>query len=169
MLQKTKNIAIFMIISIYCIGMIGSFFGDFLQHYQSVRYENQIQKLENATSLSFTEKEWNAFEDKNEIYHKSEFYDVISNQKINEKIIVKVVKDSTENNFRVVVNQSLKKHKIPVSDSKNSFKFSKHLTSKDDFNIGVKPIFIANIQVNFDSNFNQKTKNFIFIIENPPC
>ena len=51
---------------------------------------------------------------------------------------------------------------------KNSFKFSKHHTPKDDFCFGFKCVFAEEIKQNFDLNFNQKTKKFIFILENPP-
>lgn len=169
MFKKLKNIAIFTIISIYFIGMVISFFGGFLEHYQAIRQEFKIQKLENTTTLVFTEKEWNSFEDKKEFKHKNEYYDVISYQKKDNTIIIKAVNDSTENHFRVAINKVLKKHKKPISDRNKIKTLFAHISLGHQKNDCFKTNFIKEVTPNFNNWFNLKTKNFIFIIENPPC
>lgn len=169
MYKKIKKPAIFLILSVYIIGMVLAFSGDLIQHIQNIRYQNQIEKIVNSETLEFTKKEWNSFSDNHEIHYQNHYYDVISFQQINAKITAKVVKDSSESKTRVTVVELLKKNKTPISENKKSYSFSKHLVSENKFFYYNKLVFLSEKLQNFGGLYSSKTKSFIYLQDKPPC
>ncbi len=164
-----KKAALYTIISIYCMGVMVTVVAFLLNNYQTVRQEIIKHDQTNTTTLIFTQSAWNTFENKHEILHNNDYYDVISQQQINNNVIVKAIKDSTENHFRIVVNQVLNKHKKPVADKINKFNLLKHLPDTHQSIVCKTPTIVLSISHTFDKIFNQKTKNYIQVVENPPC
>ncbi len=169
MYKKIKNPAIFLILSVYVIGMILAFSGDLIQHIQNIRYRNQIEKIANAETLEFSKTEWNNFSGNHEIHFQNHYYDVISFEQNNKKITAKVVKDSSENKTRVTFVELLKKNKTPISEKKKSNSFSKHVISENKFYYYNKLVFLSEILQNFDGLTSSKTKSFIYLQDKPPC
>lgn len=168
MILKNKNKGLFIIISIYCIGLLFSFSGDLIQKIQAVRYQNQIDKTKKREVLVFSTKEWESYNNVKEIKYKNNFYDVISYQVINSKISATVVKDKFENETRVVISQIFNKHKIPFSEKKKSSSFSEHIAQEFQI-ITSKPEFLNYKPSNFDAYFDLKIKSFINPLQKPPC
>jgi hypothetical protein len=168
-IDKTKKLAVNTILLLYCMGLVLAAFSFFIDHYQILRQKHQIDAAPVIKTLYLSDTDWNKFEDKHEIFYANHYYDVISHQKINNTHLLKAVLDSTENHFRVIVNQVFKKHKKPIDYKKNNFQFAKHLVDKNQMEVCKNTTPLYYISPNFDNNFNQKTKNYICILENPPC
>lgn len=168
MILKNKNKTLFILISIYCIGVLLSFSGDLIQQIQDVRYQNQIEKTKKREVLVFSTKEWKYFKNQKEINYKNNFYDVVSHQEVNSKIIATVVKDKFENETRVVISQIFNKHKTPFSEKKKPSSISEHIAQVYP-KIAFKPEFLNYKPSNFDVNFDLKIKSFINLLQKPPC
>ena len=165
---KNTNKAVYIIISIYCIGLLLSYSGDLIQQLQSIRYYNQIEKTKKSEVLVFSIQEWKSFKGEKEIKYKNDFYDVISYQAIKSKIIAIVVKDRFENETRVTISRIFNKHKIPFSEKKGSNTFSVHITQEFQI-IASKPEFLNYKPSNFDAFFDLKIKSFTNPLQKPPC
>ncbi len=146
-----------------------TFTRDLILQIQTVRHQNQIKKIENAQTLEFSIKEWNSFSDTNEIKFQNKYYDVISFREIDSKVIVKVIRDTFEDEFRVTFSKIFNKNKIPFSEKNKSNFFSKHLTSKDEFVFSVNIDFALDELLKNERYINIKTSNFINFQEKPPC
>jgi len=169
MLEKLKKISIFVVISIYILGIFITFSGDLIQQLQIIRHQNQIQKNNKKESIVFTLKEWNHYLDISEIKYKNNFYDVVSIKKSNSNIIVNVVKDDFENKLRITFLQLLNKHKIPLSEKKKAISFSKHfIVSENKVAPSILVLNIIKLQ-NYDTNHNLKTNSYIKLLQKPPC
>ena len=168
-LNYTKNLVIFSIISIYFVGMLLTFSGNLIQRIQSVRFQNQIEKIANSKNLEFSLKEWNSFEGANEIAFKNQFYDVVSFKKIDSKIIANVVPDKFENEVRIFLTKILSKTKSSLPEKKKSNSFSKHILSKNEFICPNKKHFYDYKLPIYNSVDNCKTSAFINFQEKPPC
>lgn len=168
MFKKNKIVVILIVISLYVTGVFLSYSGDLLAEIQKTRYENQIKKIKLCQTIIFSAKQWQAFSNKKEIKIKNTYYDVISFQKIQQGVVVKMVKDDLENEFRLVVSQILNKHKIPFSEKKDTSLF-KHLLQKQKSSNDVKFDFEIDEIENYNTNFNLKTKSFIDLLFDPPC
>ncbi len=147
--------------------MMITFSGDLILQIQSVRHQNQIEKLEKSETLEFSLKEWNNFSDNQEIKFQNSYYDVISSQTINSKVVAKVVKDDFENEIRVSIHKIFSKTKSSSSNQKKSNTFSKHVICKNEFVYKNKFDFIK--LTNFSEVLISKTSNFIEFSEKPPC
>lgn len=169
MFQKNRIFTVFLILSIYVFGTVLSFTGDFIQHIQVVRHQNQIEKIATATTLEFSLTEWKKLNDKKEIKFHSHFYDVVSIRITTNKIIAKVVKDSLENEIRVTLSQICKNQKIPYSDKKKSNTISKHFVSKDKFYTYYTNVIQLEKKSNFKFKANLKEISFIYLPIKPPC
>lgn len=168
-MNTIKNLVIFAVISVYFIGMVLTFSGDLIQRIQLVRYQNQIEKIANAKHLEFSLKEWNSFEGADEIKFQNQYYDVISFEKINSKIIANVVHDKFENEARVILTKILDKTKSPLPEKKKSNSFSKHILSKNEIICTNNIISFKFILSKFDKIIVSKTSSFINFQEKPPC
>lgn len=149
--------------------MMISLSGDLVLQIQTVRHQNQIEKIKNAQTLEFSIKEWNSFSDNKEIKFQNNYYDVISFQEIDSKIIVKVIKDQFESEFRVCFSKIFNKSKFPFSDKKKSNFFSKHLLSKKEYIILSHLDFLNDKLRENDSFLDSKTSTFLNFQEKPPC
>ncbi len=168
-MKKIKNLAIFFIISIYAIGLVLTFSGDLLNQIQVVRHKNQIEKIANAEILEFSLKDWNNFSESNEINFQNNYYDIVSFEKINSRIIAKVVKDDFENEICVSLAKIFNKSKLPYSKSKKSNSFSKHIPSNKEYIAEYILIISSKKQKNLNEVLTSKTSNFINFQEKPPC
>lgn len=168
MLPKSKTLIIFIVISLYIAHIFFAYSGDLFSQIQKIRYENQIEKIELSETITFSLEEWQAFSDKTEIKHNNAYYDVISFQKFHSEVTVKIVKDDLEDEFRFVISQLLNQHKTPSSEKKNTF-VSKHLVQKDKINFDFKIDFIIDTIENHSTQFNLKTRSFIYSEYQPPC
>ena len=169
MLQKNRIFAVFLILSIYIFGLLLSFTGDFIQHFQAVRHQNQIEKIELATTLEFSFNDWKKFKDSKEIHFQYDFYDVISINKTANKIIAKVVKDDFENEIRVAFSQIFTKHKLPISEKKKTDSFAKHLNIKLLENLKNVTTVFSKKTSNFDYLLHLKINSYIDLPLKPPC
>jgi hypothetical protein len=169
MFKKNKKSIIFIIISIYVIGMVMTFTGDLILQIQTIRHQNRIEKIKNSESLEFSMTQWNNFSDNTEIKFQNRYYDVISFKEIDSKIIVKVIKDQFENEFRVSLAKIFNKNKIPFSEKSKSNFFSKHLVSKVEYITFINLDFLLDKLQENNSFLNSKTSNFINFQEKPPC
>lgn len=168
-MNKIKNLAIFTIISIYTIGIVLTFSGELLNQIQVIRHQNQIEKISSAKTLEFSLNDWNNFSDFNEIKFGNHFYDIISYEKFDSKIVAKVVKDKFENETRVTLAKIFSKAKSPLTEKKKSNLFSKHILSKIKIVCSNKMnLFDFKLQ-KFDGRINSKTSTFINFQEKPPC
>jgi hypothetical protein len=143
--------------------------GFLLDNYQTVRQQIIKTNNKNTTTLLFNKTTWNNFDNKHEIFYNNDYYDVISHQQINNSIVVLAIKDSTENHFRIAINQVFKKNKKPIADKTNLFKFFKHLSNNNQNIVCTNPATVHYISHTFDKILIQKTKNYIRILRNPPC
>jgi hypothetical protein len=168
MFPKYKKPVILIIILLNISGVFFVNSGDLFSQIQRIRYENQIKKIQSSKSMSFSLKEWKTFSDKKEIKYKNDYYDVISFQEFHSEVIAKVVKDDLENEFRLLISQIIKKRKTPPLDRKRSF-LSKHLVQKNKINVGFDNDFKINTTENHNTQFNLKTRVFIYSLFDPPC
>jgi hypothetical protein len=169
MFKKFKILAILSIVFIYIFGVIFTFSGDLISHIQLVRHENQIKKLDLIELLEFTNQEWLPFSDNKEIKYKNNFYDVISVQIIQSKVLVKVVKDNLESKLRLSFLKVFNKNKFPNSDYKKFDFFSKHITISTCTKLIIKTKFLLDIKQNFNIFFQHKTRSYINLLQKPPC
>jgi hypothetical protein len=169
MLQKNRIIVVFIILSIYIFGTILSFTGDFIQHFQAVRHQNQIEKIARAQTIEFTFSQWKKFTDTKEIKIENNFYDVVSFRKSNSKIIAKVVKDDFENEIRITFSQIFNKHKLPASGKKKSSPIAKHFNIKLKENVRNLVVLFLKKTSNFDNLTQLKINSFIDLPIKPPC
>lgn len=168
MFPKYKKPAILIIISLYIIGVFFVNSGDLFSQIQKIRYENRIKKIKLCKTIIFSSKEWKVFSDKKEIKFNNAYYDVIAFQEFNSKVIAKVIKDDLENEFRLVISQILNKQK-PLPLDKKYTSLSKHLVQKEKINFVFKFNFKIDKIENYDTQFNLKTKSFIYSLFEPPC
>ena len=169
MFQKNRIFAVFLILSIYVFGTILSFTGDFIQHIQVVRHQNQIEKIAKAQTIEFSFSQWEKFTDTKEIKIENDFYDVVSFRKSNSKIIAKVVKDNFENEIRITFSQIFNKHKLPASGKKKSSPIAKHFNIKLNENFKNSVVLFSKKASNFDYLINSKINSFIDLPLKPPC
>ncbi len=149
--------------------MVLTFCGNLFQKIQNVRYQYQIEKSFKSEILEFSILEWNKFSDSKEIKFKDNYYDVISFENINSKILAKVVKDDYDNEIRITFNKIFNKHKLPLSEKKKTNSFSKHILLKNEFIFRNEIIFfITKFQIK-DGILNSKTSSFINVQKKPPC
>ena len=168
-MKNIKNLAIFAVISGYIIGIVFSFSGNLINQIQVTRQKIQIEKISNAEILEFSLNDWNNFEDSDEIKFRNEYYDVVSFQKINNRIFAKAVKDDLENELRVSFLKVFNKHQSPLSKIKKTNFFSKHLLCFTEFKI----VGNSNFKLDFVPDniyfLAFKTSSFINFLEKPPC
>ncbi|MFV5696222.1 hypothetical protein ACM55G_12405 [Flavobacterium sp. LB3P122] len=168
MFPKNKIlIIIFVIISLYGTGFFLTYSGDLINPIQKIRYENQIKKIKFRQTIIFSLDEWQAFSDKKEIKYNNPFYDMISFKKNHTKVISKAVNYDLENQFRLVISQVLNKHKRFPLEKKRTF-LSKHPVQKNKINFGFKIVFKIGIIENHNTQFNLKTRSFIYLLFDPP-
>lgn len=149
--------------------MFLTFSGDLIQRIQSIRFQNQIEKIANSKNLEFSLKEWKSFEGANEITIQNQFYDVVSFKKIDSKIIANVVHDKFENEVSVFLTKILSKTKSSVPEKKKSNSFSKHILPKNEF-ICSNKTQLYNYKLPIYNNIeNSKTSAFVSFQEKPPC
>ncbi len=169
MLKKLKIPAIISIVIVYVFSVFFAFSGGFIYHIQWVRYENQIKKLQNTESLEFSNQEWLAFSDNKEIKYKDNFYDIISVQTLQSRVIVKVVKDNLENKLNLAFLKLFNKNKSSNSDDNKFDFFSKHILASTYTKLIKESNFLLDTLQNFVSVFQIKPKSFITILQKPPC
>ena len=167
-MKNIKNLAIYAVISVYIIGIVLSFSGNLINQIQVTRQKIQIEKIFNAEILEFSLTEWDNFEDFDEIKFRNKYYDVVSFQKINNRIFAKAVKDDFENEFRVSFLKVFNKHQSPFSKIKKTNFFCNHLLCFTDFKI----VGNSNFKLDFIP-YNKyflafKTSSFINFLEKPP-
>ncbi|MFV5693518.1 hypothetical protein ACM55K_15960 [Flavobacterium sp. LT1R49] len=168
MFPKNKILVILVVISLYSTSVFFAYSGDLFNQIQKIRHENQIKKIKFRQTIIFSLEEWQAFSDKTEIKYNNAYYDVISFHKFHSEVIAKVVKDDLENEFRLVISQILNKHKKSPLEKKRTF-LSKHLVQKNKVNFGFKIDFKIDIIENHNTQFNLKTRPFIYSVFDPPC
>lgn len=146
-----------------------TFSGALISNIQAYRYQSQISKIESATQLSLPIATWNRFDNKKEIELNGDYYDVISIEKKASNVVLKVVKDDFESEFRLAMHTVFDNKAVTNDDDKKSF------NCYDNPTIIEKQI--ANYDVFFcEGNTNchgllidGKTQNTIVTLYKPPC
>lgn len=169
MLKKIKHIAILSIVIIYLLQVCFTFSGILIENIQKVRYENQIAKNFMTMEKEFSFNDWQPLDNKKEIKINNIFYDVVSAKKVGQRVMVQVVKDSFESEFRISFQNVLNKKSTENSSKKKVFKtyslkviFNETKTNSITFVTGYS----------FKPNFpfsSIKTNKIIKAIHRPPC
>jgi hypothetical protein len=167
MFSKNKRLVILIVISLYITGVFFDYSGDLFSQIQKIRRENYIKKIKFCQTRTFSLEEWESFSNKTEIRQNNIYYDVICFQKFHSKVIAKVVKDDLENEFRFMISQIFNKHKAPPLEKKHTF-ISKHIVQKDKINFIFKFNFKIDKIENYETQFNLKTRSFIYSLFEPP-
>jgi hypothetical protein len=167
--KKSKKIAILFLAFVYAIGVFMAFSGGMLQDFQTIRYENKIKQTKEIHIITFDWKDWNNLENHKEVKFKKTYYDVISFRQMHSKIIVKAVKDDSENEFRLQFSQLSSKHKSPISEKKDFSVFFKQIVINYSNNYYFKLSFINSKTINFNFVFDLKTHSYQNIPLQPPC
>jgi hypothetical protein len=166
MKQLFYKSTLIILIPIYLIGVFVSISKELITDFQAVRFQNQIEKNNNTQVLEFSISDWQKFSYSKEIKFKNHFYDVVSFEEKNSKIIAHVVADNFENEFRVSIVSLLSKHKN--SNFIKTKVFSKHLPTNNNFSLTKKIFFWENNE----KNYCQKSlflDNYFNFLEKPPC
>jgi hypothetical protein len=153
----------------YLVGLLFAFSGDLVQQIQTVRHQNQINKINQIEIISISLSQWNEFENKHEIKLEDIFYDVVAHSITSQKVTLKVVKDHFENEVRVVFSQVFNKSKYPTSDKKKSTTSLQQIVCETKSNWVKKNIFTSMLVENFNSKFELKTNSYIYLPQKPPC
>ena len=148
--------------------MVFTFSGNLLNQIQVVRQQNQIEKIASSEILEFSLNEWNNFSSLNEIKFQNNYYDIISFEKINSKIVAKVVKDDFENEVRITFLKVFNKHQSPLSHKKKTNSFSNYLPCDFASNNFEKINFNADLIQHKSQYLLLRTSNFINFLEKPP-
>jgi hypothetical protein len=167
--KKSKKTAIFLLAILYAVVVFMAFSGDLLQDLQSIRYENKINQTKDIQTITFDQKDWNNLENHKEVKFKKTYYDVVSFRQFRSKIIVKAVKDSLENEFRLICSQLSSKYKSPISEKKDTSVFFKQIVVNQSNNYSFKLLFLLSKSKNFNIIFDLKTISYQNIPLQPPC
>jgi hypothetical protein len=169
MIKRSKKNAILFLAFLYAVGVFMAFSGDLLQDLQSIRYESKIKQTKEIQAITFDCKDWNNLENHKEVKFKKVYYDVVSFRQLNSKIIVKAVKDNSENEFRLICSQLSSKHKSPISEKKDTSVFFKQIIVNQSNNYSFKLLFLLSKSKNFNIIFDLKTISYQNIPLQPPC
>jgi hypothetical protein len=169
MFKRIKHIALVSIAIIYILQICFFFSGTLIEKIQEVRYENQIANNRTTESKEFLLSDWQLLDNKKEIKINTIFYDVVSAKKVGHRVIVKVVKDSFENEFRVTFQNVFNKKNILNSRKKKSSKPYGYLTVISN---ETKTHSTVLLHYFFRPNFpflNIRTNKIVEAIYRPPC
>jgi hypothetical protein len=137
--NNKKRFGTYTMVVMYCLGLFFSFTMVFLQEWQHIHYQNQINQTDHFQLLHFTAKNWHATENKREFKINGEYYDVQSISYKGNLVIAKVVKDELENEIRLLLTQAFQKQKaIPVNKKKGQF-LSIHQLNITEWQIETSP------------------------------
>lgn len=169
MTKRNQLLSILFVATMYLVGLLFAFSGDLFQQIQTTRHQNQINKINQIELISISLSQWNEFENKHEIKLKDIFYDVVAHSISEQKVTLKVVKDHSENEIRVVFSQVFNKCKCPTSDKKKSNSSIHQIVFEPKSNWFNKSIFTSILIENFKSNFDLKTNAYVYLPQKPPC
>jgi hypothetical protein len=122
MLKKIKHIAIQSVAVLFILQVCFTFSGILIENIQQVRYENRIARNLKAVHKEFSLNDWQQLNNKKEIEVNHVFYDVISAKKVGGLVVVKMVRDSFESEFRITFQNVLNKKSNGSSGKKKIFK-----------------------------------------------
>lgn len=169
MLKKIKYISILSIAAIYILHVCFSFSGILIENIQQVRYENQVSKNFMKLQKEFSFTDWQLLDNKKEIEINNVFYDVISVEKVGQRVMVKVVKDSFESEFRVLFQNVFNKKDTANSSKKKIFKpYSLKVVLNEVKTNSISVLTHYFYKPNFPF-LNIKTAKIIKAIHRPPC
>lgn len=169
MTKKNHFFSILLVTTLYLVGFLIAFCGDLVQQIQTVRHQNQINKINQIEIISISLSQWNQFDNKHEIELDDIFYDVVAHSISGQKVTLKVVKDHFENEVRVVFSQIFNKSKYPTSDKKKSTFSLQQIVCETKPNWLNNNTFASMLVENFKSNFDLKTNSYIYLPQKPPC
>lgn len=169
MFKKIKHIAILCIAIIYILQVCFAFSGILIENIQKVRYENQVAKNFMTIQKEFSFSDWQLLDNKKEIEINNVFYDVVSAEKAGQMVVVEVVKDSFENEFRISFHNFFNKKHSSNSSKKKLFKPYSSTVILNENKTNSTAVFTHYF---FKPNFpflNTKTNKIIKAIHRPPC
>lgn len=169
MTKKNQFFSILFVTTLYLVGFLFAFCGDLVQQIQTVRHQNQINKINQIELISISISQWNQFDNKHEIKLKDIFYDVVAHSISGQKVTLKVVKDHYENEVRVVFSQVFNKGKCPTSDKKKSTSSIHQIVCETKPNCLNNSNFASMLVENYKSKFDLKTNSYIYLPQKPPC
>jgi hypothetical protein len=156
MTLQFKNISSFFIITICILQVLFLCSENLIDNIQEFRYQNQINKTDQAKQIQMSNKQWDLLENKREIKVNGIFYDVISvKSNLAYKLLV-VVEDSFENEFRITFNNlthSKNAHSLNKKKTPNYLSIIPKITECDLLNIDY--LFIEHNPYYLDGNSNK--------------
>jgi hypothetical protein len=169
MLKNIKHISILSIATIYILQLCFVFSGTLIENIQELRHQNQISKNLMAEHMEFSLRDWQLLDNKKEIKINNTFYDVISFRNSSKKVVVKVVKDDFENEFRISFQNLFNKKNTTDSGKKKSFNPYNYLTVISNETKTHSVLFLYFFSKSNLSFFKVKTNKIIEFIYRPPC
>lgn len=169
MLKRIKNIAVFVLVTFYVLQVCIVFSGTLIEHIQEIRNQIQLSKIHLAQTKIVTIAQWESNKDKKEIKINNHYYDVLSYKILSNKVRLVAVRDSHENNFRVVLNNLLNKNNTSHSEKKKSLKIPNFITvlNKNDYEFKKNRIFILKKMLFYASK--KSPVKIIIDVYKPPC
>ena len=168
MLKRIKHISIFTIAAFYMLQFTPLFSDILIENIRDIRNKVQISKLHLAETKELPISFWNTLIEKKEFQLNGAYYDVISYKEKGDKIVAKVVKDSYEANFKIVLDNLFSKKNQSHKDKKKSQKLNQQiitLSSDQDYDLYTSKFYRY-------SNYRKlkgKTKKIVVITLRPPC
>jgi hypothetical protein len=170
MLNKIKNISVFIITTFYVLQLCTIFSGTLVEHLQEIRNQIQLSKIHLSEEKTLTLSHWKSLENKKEIKINNIYYDVLSYEVLSNKVLINAIKDKNENDFRIVLNNLFnKKESSPYSGKKKSFNTYNFITI----------LYTNNYTIESNLNLLSKKSSFYTTIKNtrkvaltiykPPC
>jgi hypothetical protein len=169
MLNRIKNISIFVVVTFYVLQLCILFSGALIERIQEVRTQIQVSKIHLAEKKSIPLSQWNSSHDKKEFKINNVYYDVISFEILSDKVVINAVKDIHENNFRIVLNNLLNKKETPHSGKKKNYKAYHFITTLNNNDYNIKSDFkLLSIKSNFYTP-NGDVNKISLTVYRPPC
>jgi hypothetical protein len=166
--NNKKRFGTYTMVVMYCLGLFFSFTMFFLQEWQHINYQNQINQTDKIQLLHFTAKDWHATENKREFKINGVYYDVHSISYKENLVVAKVVKDELENEIRLLLTQTFQKQISIPAHKKKGHSLSVHEPTSAQWKIEDGPkFFVAKNSINNKKNIcNWLLSQKLF---RPPC
>ena len=169
MLNRIKNISIFLVVTFYVFQLLMMFSGTLVERIQEIRNQTQVSKIDLAEKKTVLFSEWEPLKNKKEIKINNIYYDVVSYKISSNKVIINAVKDKYENNFRIVLNILLNKKEAGNSSKKKAYKYYNFISALVNNNYKIETIFsFLPVKQNFNT-LNKDVNKIGLTIYKPPC
>ncbi|WP_395055995.1 hypothetical protein [Flavobacterium sp.] len=169
MLNRIKNISIFVVVTFYVLQLCTLFSGSLVERIQEIRMQIQVSKIHLAEKKSIPLSQWNSSHDKKEFKINNIYYDVISFEILSDKVVINAVNDMHENNFRIVLTNLLNKKETPHSGKKKIYKTFHFITTLNNNDYKIESDYkLLSIKSNFYIPKGDINK-IALTIHKPPC